>query len=213
MIDRAALINIFPGLESGWYDAVMTAAIEKKFAADQHVIKRGEQMTGSMLLLQGVLKIYRSAGDGSEYFMHFLQAGQACAMSLRCHDENKIYPVSIRAASDAVLLLVSAEQVAEWMQTFKSFNKFVRATYFNRMDEMLSTIDKVVFQQMDERLLNYLEMQSRLYGNEIKLTHHQIAKDLNTSREVISRLLKKMEDAGRIQKKKNHLELIAVSSN
>ena len=213
MINRTQLINIFPGLEDGWYDAVIAAAVEKKFTAEQHIIKRGEQMTGSVLLLQGVLKIYRYAGDGSEYFMHFLQAGQACAMSLRCYDESKVYPVSIRAASDVTLLLISAEQVAEWMQTFKSFNKFVRATYFNRMDEMLSTIDKVVFQQMDQRLLTYLEMQSRQYGNEIKLTHQQIAKDLNTSREVISRLLKKMEDAGRLQKKKNHLELIAVANN
>ena len=91
------------------------------------------------------------------------------------------------------------------MTNYKSWYYFVIETYRNRFEELLSVIDNIAFKNMDERLEWYLKRQSQKLGTTIHLTHQQIANDLNSSREVISRLLKKMEQDGQIDLHRNHI--------
>jgi CRP/FNR family transcriptional regulator len=92
------------------------------------------------------------------------------------------------------------------MRDFRSWYYFVLETYRNRFEELLSVIDNVAFKNMDERLVWYLKRQAEKYGNSMNIKHQQIANDLNTSREVVSRLLKKMEKEGMLTLNRNLID-------
>lgn len=198
MLSKIQLKNIFPGFEKKWYEEAYNHGILKSYPENELILKPGEKMDNALLVIDGLLKVYRSTADGSEYFMYFLEPGQACALSLRCCEENKKHQVRVRTVSESLVMLVPSQKAREWMGVFENWNNFVSATYFSRFDELLNTIDNIAFQQMDARLLSYLKKQAALTGNEIKLTHSEIANDLNSSREVVSRLLKKLEAKGKV---------------
>lgn len=198
MFSKIQLKNIFPGFEKKWYEEAYNYGILESYPENELILNPGEKIDNAMLVIKGLLKVYRSTQEGSEYFMYFLEPGQACALSLRCCEENKKHHVMVRTVFDSLVMLVPSQKVQEWMETFENWNSFVSATYFSRFNELLNTIDNIAFQQMDERLLSYLEKLASLTGNEIKLTHSEIANDLNFSREVVSRLLKKLEIKGKV---------------
>jgi CRP/FNR family transcriptional regulator len=96
-----------------------------------------------------------------------------------------------------------------WLGKYKSWRNYIFNSYNNRLKEMLNTIDNLAFMNMDQRLLNYLLEKSKInITKQINITHQEIAYELNTSREVISRLLKKLEQGGAIKLHRNHIELL-----
>ena len=209
MFGKIQLKHIFPGHENEWYQEVHRVGVVKSYAENQVIVKPGEGIDHAMLVVDGLLKVYQCAGDGAEYFMYFLEPGQACAFSLRACAEQKNRQLMIRTASDSLVMLIPIRKAQEWMRQFESWNQFVNAIYHKRLDDLLGAIDHIAFQQMEDRILSYLENQAAITGNEIKLTHSEIAKDLNSSREVISRLLKKLEAKGKIAMHRNALNWLA----
>jgi CRP/FNR family transcriptional regulator len=113
-----------------------------------------------------------------------------------------------RTLTDVVVLTVPLQFMDSWLAKYKSWHYFVIKTYRSRYEELLNTINEIAFKNMDERLEFYLRRQVKQFGNHVKLTHQEIASDLNTSREVISRLMKKMEKNGWIQINRNSFEWI-----
>jgi len=104
--------------------------------------------------------------------------------------------------------MIPIEKMEEWSERYKSWRSFVFKSYHNRLNEMLDTIDSIAFLKLDERLLKYLTEKSRLSKSHIiRNTHQEIAYELHTSRVVISRLLKKLENIGEIQLHRNHIIL------
>jgi CRP/FNR family transcriptional regulator len=128
-----------------------------------------------------------------------------CAMR---HETSGIMAIAVK---DSILISVPLTLMDTWMGTYKSWANFVLGTYRARFEELLTTIDDVAFRNMDERLEFYLQRQSENLGNLLPLTHQQIADDLNSSREVISRLLKKMEQLGKCKLHRNSIEFLGVS--
>jgi CRP/FNR family transcriptional regulator len=116
--------------------------------------------------------------------------------------------IMAKVTEDAEIVLVPLQQMDMWMSDYKSWYEFVVNTYRNRFEELLIVIDQVAFRAMDERLEFYLRRQAESTGNkDIQISHQEIANELNSSREVISRLLKKMEQRGLLQLHRNHIEL------
>jgi CRP/FNR family transcriptional regulator len=105
--------------------------------------------------------------------------------------------------------MLPVQLMDELMNKFKSWSQFVIQTYRRRFDELLTVIDHIAFRNMDERLEFYLKRFAGKTGKKmLDLTHQQIADDLNSSREVISRLLKKMEQIGKVKLHRNAIELL-----
>ena len=115
------------------------------------------------------------------------------ALSMVCAAKHEKSEVMAKVLTDAIVLAIPLEYMEQWMSRYKSWYQFVITSYRNRFEELLKTIDAIAFTGMDERLEYYLKQQVKKLGNNIKITHQEIANDLNSSREVISRLLKKME--------------------
>jgi CRP/FNR family transcriptional regulator len=114
--------------------------------------------------------------------------------------------VLAKAVTDVTYLAIPLNKVDDWLRKYKSWHYFVIRTYRSRYEELLHTIQSIAFKKMDERLESYLMKQVKQFGNTLPLTHQEVATDLNTSREVISRLLKKMELSGWIALNRNSID-------
>lgn len=166
------------------------------------------------VVLEGSIKIVRAGTnpnnpDEAELLLYYLNAADSCAISLSgmlAHEQSTIRAV---AEERTQLLMIPVEQADNWMR-FASWRAFVLKTYQKRFDNLLETLDSVAFRQLDERLLAYLKQRAQLAeGRHLYLTHEAISRDLNTSREVISRLLKQLERRGYVTLSRNKISLLA----
>jgi CRP/FNR family transcriptional regulator len=156
-------------------------------------MKTGQHFRNIILIVSGLVKVYREDDQGNEFLMYYLAPGQACSLSMICASRFQASQLMAKAESDVEVLAIPLQKMDEWMTTYKSWYYFVLETYRSRFEELLVVIGNIAFKNMDERLEWYLKQQAVKLGKQLSLTHQQIANDLSSSREVISRLLKKME--------------------
>jgi CRP/FNR family transcriptional regulator len=178
----------------------------KEVEAGEILIRTGQHLTSAIIVLRGALKIYREGEEGGEFFLYYLHPGQACAMSMSCLRHQEQSQVMGMAVEDSEVLMVPMVKINEWVREYQSWQEFVINSYRNRFEEVLAVLDSVAFRGMDERLEFYLIKESkRIKTNNITVSHQAIANDLNTSREVVSRLLKKMEQRGLLELHRNSI--------
>jgi len=180
----------------------------RTFPANKILMRKGQFIRSTMLVLNGLIKIYREDDDGNEFLMYYLKPGEACALSLVCAAKHEASPIMAKTVVETEVMMVPVDTMSEWMSKFKSWYQFVIETYRARFDELLITLDNVAFRSMDERLEFYLKRaKDAQQTNLLNISHQEIAQELNTSREVISRLLKKMEQKGLVGLQRNAIEL------
>ncbi|GAA4275475.1 Crp/Fnr family transcriptional regulator [Aquimarina mytili] len=175
------------------------------------LIKPGSYIKSMPLILNGAIKILRQDNDGDELLLYFLETGDTCAMTLSCclgHHKSEIKAI---AETDAKLIMIPIEKMEEWTAKYKSWRRFIFDSYHKRLNEAIETIDSIAFLKMDERLLKYLKDKTKVNQDKIiNNTHQEIAYDLHTSRVVISRLLKKLENDGKVKLNRNNIEVIQL---
>lgn len=198
----------YPLFEEGLVHEIEEYGEFKTFQANEVMMRKGQFIRSTMLMLSGLIKIYREDDDGNEFLMYYLKPGEACALSMVCAAKHEASPVIAKAVTETEVMMVPVDTMSEWMGKYKSWYQFVIETYRARFDELLITLDNVAFRSMDERLEFYLKRAKEAQQtNTIEISHQEIANELNTSREVISRLLKKMEQKGMLSLHRNVIEL------
>lgn len=203
------LERFFPNFEPELRNVITDRANIKKVKAKEMLMATGQNMRSTVLIVEGMVKLYREGEQGSEFFMYYLHPGDACALSLICAAKQETSQVMAKAVEDTTILMIPISLMDSMMKDYKSWYYFVLETYRTRFEELLVVIDNIAFRSMDERLANYLERQyNDRQQREIILTHSEIAADLNSSREVISRLLKKMEQKGHLRLYRNYIEYL-----
>jgi CRP/FNR family transcriptional regulator len=201
--------QLFPKFEPELIAILEKNAAERTFHAGEVIMRTGQYIKSTVLVLSGRLKIYRENDEGGEFLIYYVGPGEACAVSMICALQSQTSEITAKAVDDTEVLMLPVQLMDELIQQFKSWSQFVIQTYRQRFDEMLSVIDNIAFKNMDERLEFYLKRCKTQTGRtQINLTHQQIADDLNSSREVISRLLKKMELLGKIKLNRNSIDLM-----
>ena len=208
MLPKETLRKLFPDWEDGLYDAIINEAELKEAKAGTTLLKMGQNIKSAMLVVEGTIKLYQEDETGGEYFMYHLNPGEACAVTLVCNYHHEQSQVLAKAVTDIQYLAIPIEFMEKWLNEFKSWHYFVIKTYRSRYEELLKTINEIAFKNMDERLEFYILKYVKQFGANVNLTHQDIANDLNTSREVISRLLKKMEHNGWIVMNRNSFDWI-----
>ena len=199
----------FPTLEPELVQEIVRVASVKTFSEGEVLMRTGQNIRSAILVLDGLVKIYREDEQGNEFFMYYLDAGKACAISLVCALGQETSGLMARAVNEATILGIPLNYVDEWMGKYKSWAQFALSSYRERFEELLLTVDHIAFRNMDERLVFYLKRHRDQFStNRIHTSFTEIAQDLNSSREVISRLMKKLSDKGIIQLHRSHIELI-----
>jgi CRP/FNR family transcriptional regulator len=202
------LMHMFPMFDRELAEYLTEIAETKTFEEGAVLMKTGQYFRASMLIISGRVKLYREGEDGGEFFMYFLEGGNACALSMICATRNQTSEIMAVADEETEVLMIPIQHMDELMTRHKSWYYFVLETYRNRFEELLVVIDNIAFKNMDERLDWYLKRQEAKMGKQLPLTHQQIANDLNSSREVISRLLKKMEKNQLLVLHRNSIEML-----
>lgn len=211
MVEEERIRQLFPSFESGLVRNMADKAEVREYRESQMLMRTGQHFRSTMLILEGLVKIYREDDEGNEFFMYYLRPGQACALSMICATRQETSQIKAQAVTDTETISIPLEWMDKWMTEYKSWYHFVLESYRARFEELLVTIDHVAFRNMDERLLFYLKNQQETLGtNRISSSITEIAADLNSSREVISRLLKKLSDKGHIRMDRNTLEIIRL---
>ncbi len=201
--------QVFPDIyERETIEAILEVGKLKKIKADDWMLDIGDPIVYMPLLLKGQLRVLREDADGHELLIYYIRPGETCAMSLTCCSGNAVSNIRAIAEDDSELLLLPIQIIDEWTTKYPSFKSFILKTYQRRFEELLNTIDSIAFHNLDDRLSQLLKQKSEKEGSVLKTTHQELANQLNSSREVISRLLKQMERKGKIQMGRNKITLL-----
>lgn len=214
MIDEKQVSELFPSFERELVSDMAGQAVIREFPAGQLLMRTGQNIRSTMLVTSGLVKVYREDEEGGEFFMYYLQPGQACALSMICATRQETSEIMARAMTDTEVIAIPLEYMDRWMTEYKTWYHFVLESYRSRFEELLVTVDHIAFRHMDERLLFYLQKQQEtLKTKRLPVSVTEIAADLNSSREVVSRLLKKLADKGHIRMDKNFVEILHLDLN
>ncbi len=201
--------KLYGGFESGLKEELLSNSEILQFKEGDQLMRTGQYFRSTMLLVEGLVKVYREDEEGNEFFMYYLEPGDACALSMVCAIKQETSQIMAKAVKDTEVIAVPLKFMDLWMTKYKTWYHFVLETYRSRFEELLLTLDHIAFRAMDERLEFYLKRhRDTLRTNTIEINHQQIADELNSSREVISRLLKKMEQLGKLKLNRNAIEII-----
>lgn len=171
----------------------------------------GQYVKGMPLLISGAIKVLREDKDGDELLLYYLEKGDTCSMTLSCCMGDARSEIRAIAETDTKLIMVPIEKMEEWTAKYKSWRNFVFESYHSRLNELLLTLDSLAFNKMDERLVSYLKEKARVNKEQtIHNTHQEIAYELHSSRVVISRLLKKLEQMGKIELHRNYIKILEL---
>jgi CRP/FNR family transcriptional regulator, anaerobic regulatory protein len=208
---ETTLRHVFPDIyEAEARAAIIASAHVVELKAGDIWIDIGGYIKHIPLVLGGMLKLLREDGSGNEILLYFVGPGETCAMSLTCCMSDARSTIRVIAEEDTVLLAVPVRFMDEWTERFRSWKSFVMLTYQRRFEELLRTIDGVAFQKLDVRILSLLRERVANQGSAVvQITHQELANELNSSREVISRLLKGMENDRLLKLGRQRIEVLA----
>ncbi len=165
-----------------------------RFNAGESIMDPGKFIKSIPIVLEGSIKVIRTDEDDKELFLYYLEPGETCALSLTCCNVSKPSEIKALAEEDTTLLGIPVDLHEKWMDEYRQWKEYVASTYQLRFQELLQTLDAVAFKRLDQRLMRYLSTKMKLQkATELKITHQEIATEMGTSREVISRLLKQLE--------------------
>ncbi len=196
-------------LEEALLNEIEQVAMLKEFKEGDVIIDFGDNIKKMPLLLSGAIKILREDFDEGELLLYFIEKGDTCSMSMACCIGDTKSEIRAVAETDGQVVMIPVMYMELWLGKYKSWRNYVFASYNNRLKEMLTAIDNLAFMNMDKRLINYLLEKAKINNTkEINITHQEIAYDLNTSRVVISRLLKALEKDGKIKLHRAYIEIL-----
>ncbi|WP_299670619.1 Crp/Fnr family transcriptional regulator [uncultured Polaribacter sp.] len=197
--------------EENLLDEIKKVGVQKNFSINSTIIEIGDFITSMPLLLNGAIKILREDENGEELVLYYLEKGDTCAMTLSCcmgQTKSKIRAV---AETEVALLMVPKEKMTSWLSNYKSWQSFILQSYHNRVNELLEAVDTIAFLKMDKRIFKYLKDKAMVTHNDtLSVTHKEISEDLHTSRVVVSRLLKKLENENKIQLFRNSIKVLEL---
>lgn len=197
------------GFEQKLVDEIVTTGRVKKFQAGETVISPHSTNNEMPIVLEGLLKVMSVDEDGNELFLYYLEGGEMCPMSLACCLQGEGASYNVVAEEPSTIWMVPTSNMDGWMAKYQSFRRYVMTSYQMRFQELMMTIDSLVFHDLKERLYKYLLDTKQATGSYIiNKTHQQIASELNSSRVVISRLLKQFEEDQKIEQYRNRIEIL-----
>ncbi|WP_456376550.1 Crp/Fnr family transcriptional regulator [Thiolapillus sp.] len=187
---------LFPDLgdDKPFLQLILSMGQQTSLPAGQHICLEGSNCSHLAFVLTGAARVYKLSESGREITLYRVEAGECCILTLSCIISNRRFPAFAVSESALEAIVVPATAVQEWMDNSRSWRHYAWDLIAARLGDVISLVEEVAFRRMDERLNFYLN-QEKLFplGQKTPITHQQIAAELGTSREVISRLLKDLE--------------------
>jgi|TARA_B110000908_G_scaffold80343_1_gene96289 CRP/FNR family transcriptional regulator len=200
--------------ESELMDEIVVNGVLRKYPKGEVIIDYHETIKTIPLLIEGAIKILRQDEKGDELALYYLERGDTCSMTLNCCMGSQKSEIRAIVETDTTFISVPVQKMKDWMKKYDSWMAFVFESYNNRFNELLDSIDSLAFHNMHERLHKYLKNKTLVTkSTELNLSHQDIAYDMNTSRVVVSRLLKSLENENLIKLGRNRIQVLDFDAN
>ena len=202
------LKKVLSHLEPDLISEITRAATSKDISQNTEILREGQYVKVIPVVLKGLIKVFTRHED-KELLLYYIRPNESCIMSFSAGLKNEPSKVFAVTEEDTTALLLPVDKVRLWIKQFPEINSLFFQQYNLRYNDLLSTIHDVLFEKLDKRLYRYLREKVTLTGsNPLKISHRQIAADLGTAREVISRVMKKLENEGKVKQQGTSIELL-----
>ena len=189
-------------LKVGYFDSIKSG---------KTLIDIGDYIMYIPLILKGVVKIVRKEKEGEELTLYYLEPGDTCAISFANCIERKESIFRVIVESDIEAVFIPVDIVDDWLVRYKSWRHFIIDSYHFRLLEMVGSIDSLAFMKLKSRVWKYLSDKVNISNNiDLDVTHQQIAQDLNSTRVVISRILKELHDEDKIYSTRSKVKVLEL---
>lgn len=190
-------------------DEIKSFGQVRSFPAGTVLLNENSHIQLIPIVLKGCLRVIRADEEGREILLYYVQPGESCIMSFLGGLHHETSKVSAVVEEDAEILFIPVSKAGEWVKEYPEWTDFIFRLYHKRFEELLSVVNSVAFQKLDERILQLLHQKAKLHqSKEIKITHQQLANELGSTREVVSRLVKLMENEGVVKLSRNKITLV-----
>lgn len=198
----------FPHFNSDLISEIIKHAIEKEIPKDTELLREGQFIKVIPLVLNGVIKVFTRHED-KELLLYYIKPNESCIMSFSAGINNQPSKIYATTEEDSHLLLIPADKLGQWTKQFPDFNSLFFLQYNLRYSDLLDTINSLLFEKLDKRVYDYLkEKVAVTQNNPLKISHRQIASELGTAREVISRIVKKLELEDKVKQSATTIEIL-----
>ena len=174
---------------------------------DTEILREGQYVKVIPIVLEGTIKVFSKFED-KELLLYYIRPGESCIMSFAAALQN--HPSRVYAMTDGPVkaLVIPTEMAVKWVKQYTDFSTLFFGLYDKRYSDLLDTIHQLLFYKMDQRIFDYLQEKVRVTGSSsLKITHKQIANELGSAREVVSRLMKKLEKEGKVTQEKGEIRV------
>lgn len=183
--------------------------ITKTYNEGDIILDENSSIRSIPIVMKGMMKVIRTEEDGREILLYYIKAGESCIMSFLggMHNEKSIVKAEVEEETE--ILFLPVDKVSLFIKEYPEWLDYIFRLYHKRFEELLDIINAIAFKKVDERLLNLLQKKSELSNTDtIIITHEQLANELGTARVVVSRLLKQLEEDGKLKLGRNKIRLL-----
>ncbi|NUN99568.1 MAG: Crp/Fnr family transcriptional regulator [Saprospiraceae bacterium] len=208
MESKIDLAKILPHLNEDLVSEIMLASTVKDVPKGTEILRIGQYVKVIPFVLKGLIKVFSSYED-KELLLYYIRPHESCVMSFTAHLKNEPSLVFALTEEDTTILLLPVDKVSHWIRRYPDINQLFFQQYNLRYNDLIDTINHLLFDKMDKRLYDYLQEKVTITKkNPLKISHRQIAGELGTAREVVSRVMKKLEVEGKVKQSGNYIELL-----
>lgn len=189
-------------------EQVQNNSQRKTLPAETVLVQSNSYIRSLPIVLSGSMRVMRQDEDGREILLYYIKPGESCIMSFLAGIYEDTSKIKLVVEEDSEVLMLPIAKASEWIKVYPEWADFIFKLYHKRFEELLSVINAVAFQKLDDRIVELFNKKANIYqSNEFQITHQQLAEELGTTREVISRLLKQMEKQKLISLSRNKIIL------
>lgn len=213
MIDSSQLDRITRALpilklaDAGFLREFQQAAFFARIPTGHDVFLEGDRVEAIALLISGVVRVYKIGETGREITLYRFGNGSSCILTANAILSQKTFPAIATVEQDAEAVMIPADSFRDWVRRYDLWREFVFDLLSQRLSTVMAIVDEVVFHRMDRRVASLLLKQAK-NKNPIQITHQEIAAELGSSREVISRLLEDFVSEGSIHSGRGTIEIL-----
>lgn len=208
MTKNEKILQTLPHLTPNLVSEIMISAVIKDIPKNSEILRTGQYVKVIPIVIEGLIKVFTSHED-KELLLYYIRPNESCIMSFAASLKNEPSKVFATVEEDTTALLLPVDKVTTWTKQFPDINSLFFQQYNLRYSEMLDTIHHLLFDKLDKRLYDYLKKKVRLTNqNPVRMSDRQIANELGTAREVISRTIKKLETEQLLKQHSNNIELL-----
>lgn len=201
--------NVLASLHPDLVDLMQEHATVDSFPKGTQILREHQYVKTVPIVLKGILKVYSTFGD-KELLLYYVESSESCVMTFYAGLKNTPSKVFANVEEDVQLLLIPVQYLTKWIKAYPDFNDLFYTQFNKRYSDLVDTIGQLLMDKMDKRLYDHLKKKSALTGKDtIRINHNELARELGTAREVITRMVKKLEIEEKVEQSNGEIKIIA----